>query len=109
MARILVYYPDECHARSLVAELKPRRFYLEAFHDSEELLVRLKQRGSEFDILILGMTNDGQRELQLLDACCEEKMDSAPNLNILCVSRIYHGPHLRLEVERRGARLVYER
>ena len=69
----------------------------------------LKNRNEEFDVLILDLSANRPDDWQTLDQICRLTATKMPPQMILCFSTVFRGARMKLEVERRGARLVYVR
>jgi hypothetical protein len=69
----------------------------------------LRRRGREFEIVILDVSNNDAQTRSDLAAVKRYKMRHGPKPMLLCVSRIYRGPGFELDLECKGARVVYVR
>ncbi len=110
MPRILLIDEDHDHAERLRRELAARR--LEVIHaaDYGEAAGQLRKREPLYDLAVLCMTGPARpwvtvlRDLQ--SACLQAGLLDIPLF--LCVSRAYLGVDLHLQIERTGARYVWE-
>jgi hypothetical protein len=59
--------------------------------------------------VILDLSADSPEDWHALDQFRGLTGMNLPTPVILCVSRVYRGPRMRLEAERKGARFLYER
>lgn len=109
MAHILLLDPDEEHARALAAELKRYGHSVAIYADMQVILNDMKRDTVEVDVVIVDLTSDRPEVWEALDQIWRLTWKRAETLMVLCISRVYRGPRMKLEVERRGARMVYER
>jgi len=67
----------------------------------------LRQYGSEIDLVIVDASYSEKYALDLLTEMASYRKRNGPCPAALCISRVYRGPRFELEVERKGARLLY--
>ena len=104
MARILLVDSDEGHAKTVVSALESQRHKLTVHACRQEALSNLTQ----FAVIILDFANRPE-DWKFLDRVYQMTIACVPKPGILCLARNNLGPGVRLQVERKGARLVYER
>ena len=109
MYETLIIDTDPVHAGKLIQELKSRRLRLKVIPNVDEATRRL--RNQSYQLVILNVSDSSQPWLQVLDRLREATRhpggDSRPLF--LCISNRPREPRFQLEVERQGARYVYER
>jgi DNA-binding response OmpR family regulator len=106
MARILIIDSDK--AEALAYALKNHQHSVAIFNWSGASRRNLTKIIGDFDIVILYLDLDSSNELNLfkeIRKCCG--LEISPT--ILCVARVYRGPWLRLQIERKGGRIIYDR
>jgi DNA-binding response OmpR family regulator len=106
MARILIINSDK--AEALAYALKNHQHSVDIFIWSEASRKNLTKIIGDFDIVILYLNLDSSNELNVfkeIRKCCGFEIFPT----ILCVARVYRGPWLRLEIERKGGRVIYDR
>ena len=109
MAQVLLLDPDEAHARMLAADLKRYGHFVAICTEAQVALSDMKRQTAEIDVVIVDLSSDRIEAWDALDEILRLNWENAVPPMILCVSRVYRGPRMKLAVERRGARLVYER
>jgi DNA-binding NtrC family response regulator len=107
MASILVVDADLDHASALSGALEEHRHQVETCESIDDLLGRLKKFGDFVDVIILVVFSNRPEDWETLDFIPQLTTGDTKR-KVLCLSRKYSGPQLRLAAERRGARLVYE-
>lgn len=108
MAQILFFDPHEEDAMELARRLKAKHHTVTSCTKAKELIQHLKCHAASFDVVILDVSAQ-TLDLQILNGvnCMVLKAGQAPA--VVCVSRVYKGPQMQLQIERKGARLVYVR
>jgi len=109
MARILLLSPDEPSARDLALFLEKKSHRVSVHCERRAFIDSPKQDLSSVDIVILDMSANRPDDWNALDCVCKWAGTIDSKLMTLCLSRVYRGPKFELDVERRGARLVYVR
>jgi len=109
MARILLLSPDESSAKVLAVFLEQRRHRVTVRRGGQ--YARDDPTGDlyNFDVLIVDMTANRPEDWERLDRVRFGAERTASKPRILCMSRVYRGPKFELDIEGRGARLVYVR
>src|SRR5580704_17356594 len=106
MARILLFDPDENHAKTVVSALEGSGHKVSVCASKHEAFNRV--RIAQFNVIILDFSNRPE-DWDFLGRVCSWTVASVPKPGILCLARSNWGPGVKLQVERKGARLVYER
>jgi len=107
MARIILYDPDHNHAETLVTALESSSYTLTVCVSRQEIFKHLKAKQTQFKVVILDFSNRPE-DWKFLDGVRTLTVASVPKPGILCLARTNWGPDVKLRVERKGARLVYE-
>jgi hypothetical protein len=107
MARIVIGGFDQPTAAQLAMRLRVGRHDVricEAISDCDRHIIDL---GAEIDLVVM----DGTADPGLVDECFKGIADLYARRGrrpmLLCVSRVYHGPRFEMDLENKGARLVY--
>jgi ActR/RegA family two-component response regulator len=108
MARIMLVDSDEIHAKTVASALGRRGHQLIVYADTREALHLLSKEPMHFAVVILNFSNRPE-DWDSLNKLRKLTLMRVPRLGILCLSRSQWGTDVRLRVERKGARLVYER
>lgn len=109
MERVLLIDSDEDHARALALFLERHRYAVTVCTSQGNAFRPSERNCAEFDVVILDMSANGPNDWKTFDQVRSLPRMTATRPMILCVSRVYRGPGMKLEIERKGARLVYER
>ena len=106
MTRLILFDPDLNHAECVKSSLRAATFEIAVCRDLAETLRALGS--AVFDILILASCNaqECRHNIDLIQRMIGGKPSSP---QIIWLSPTYRGPEERLEIERKGVRLVYER
>jgi CheY-like chemotaxis protein len=108
-ARVLMVDHDKTHAAELRLALERHHFQVTQYADKEAVLRELRRNVAEFDVVMLDLSLHRAEDFELFDRV-RQLLWAADHLAlILCFSRVNLGPRMRLQIERRGGRLVYER
>ena len=107
MARILLIDSDETHALALTSDLKLGRHSVTITPRMDRVL--REEILTQFDAVIIDLTRNQQEEWRTLEWLCRQRMTQHTRTAVLCLSRVYRGPGMKLKIERMGARLIYER
>jgi hypothetical protein len=105
MTRVLLFDSDPNHADDVVRSLRGSCQVIVCCSFASTLTAL---RNAGFDILILaGLgAQDWKRGIDSVQEAVGRQRSSP---RVICLSRTYRGPQERLEIERKGGRLVYER
>jgi hypothetical protein len=109
MARILILDPDTRHAGELVRVLTSRSYRTTTCASIDAALSIVGESETPFDVIIVVLPADGPDDWGAVASMVNVGTTGGLRSMGLCVSRVYRGPHTRLEAERRGLRLAYER
>ncbi len=109
MAKVLLLDSDEGHAKELARWLEQHKHSVAVYSPNRDGLNKLRADDVDFDIVILYMSVDRRADWEILDQIRRIGEGRGPGPMILCASRTYRGPQIELEIEKKGARLVYER
>ena len=107
--RILLIDGDEAHASPLALALQARRHKVDVFRSTEDAVASLRQEEPDVDVIVVSFDARRFEDWEALNKLTQIDLKSSPVRRIVCVSRSYQGATVRLDVERLGARLVYER
>jgi DNA-binding NtrC family response regulator len=107
MARIILIDSDESHAKTVASALARRDHQLTVYANARDLFRRLSDEHIQFTVVILNFSNRPE-DWDSLDKLRKLTLMCVPRPGILCLSRSKWGTDVRLQVERKGARLVYE-
>lgn len=109
MQRVIVFDRDFSQAEALAQALGTRGFSATPCKSHQELLAELIGAQPGFVIVVLDLSNnlpEGWTTLDLVNRMCSKEMTKRM---IVCFSRVYLGPEVRIAVEEKGAKLVYVR
>lgn len=109
MERVLLIDSDEDHARTLALFLERHRYAVTVSTSKGNAFRPLERNCEEFDVVILDMSANRPQDWRTFDQIRTLPRMTTVRPMILCLSRVYRGPGMKLEIERKGARLVYER
>ena len=106
MTRVLLFDADPNHAEGVALSLRAAACEVAVCCDLASTLRTL--RSAVFDVLILAIctAQEWERNIDLVQELVGHKPSSP---EVICLSRRYCGPQQRLEMERKGVRLVHER
>jgi hypothetical protein len=108
---ILLVDHDQIHATSLIGALSTRGLAVEFCHTVREAAMKLRAPHGEYAVVIVNISDASQPWLRLLHGLHEASFQSGTPIGALClcVSTVKRDPLFELQIERTGARLVYER
>ena len=109
MKRVLLLDDDEDHAELLALALHGGGYSVTMKTSAQHALVDIQRHRSDVDVVIVKSAFTRREDWNLLECICRMCGSDELGPSILCVSPLYSDPRIRLEVERRVARLVYER
>jgi DNA-binding response OmpR family regulator len=109
MARILLGNGSETVGKELAQLLTNRGHRVTTCFAGNSLDDVMRRLGHEFEIVILDVSSNDFQARNDLAVIKHHKMHGGPKPMLLCVSRVYHGPRFELELEQKGARVVYVR
>jgi DNA-binding NtrC family response regulator len=102
---LLVNFAGEQGAR-LAAFLRNERHEVSVAYGNPQFSEMIRQYGTT-DLVILDVSFREGSTRNLLGQIVSHRVQAGPRPMLLCVSRVYRGPQFELELERKGARLVY--
>lgn len=103
---ILLLDPDLTHAEGLTRELHTAAYIVTACADIRSVLRCLSHCDFEIVIVSSARADDWKSCIDPIQKTIRKKGDSP---RVVVLARVYRGPQERLEAERKGVRLVYER
>jgi len=105
MARILLIKFEEATAQRLAAVFEVRRHRVRTYDGPFAPYESLEAEGQ--DLIVLDVSADDADVTKCLTELQRYRAAHGPRPMILCASRVYRGPRFELDLEKRGARLVY--
>lgn len=109
MGRVLLIDSNESHARALRLFLERQHYSVTTCWRKIDAITELKRNAGDFDFLIIDLTADSREDWEILNRACKVKGPDGTRPGLVCTCRGYRGPGMRIQVERLGGRLVYER
>jgi DNA-binding response OmpR family regulator len=109
MARILLANFDEEAGARLTAVLRNERHEAQLASENDSFSRMIQQQGFTPDLLILDVSRRERYTRDLLVEVSSHRTQHGPRPMLLCISRAYRGAQFELDLERKGARVVYVR
>jgi len=109
MKSLILLEIDGASSDELVVDLKSRHLLVTRSTMGRGGVARIEAGYPLFDIVVLDMSLDRAIDWDTLDRVHRFVVMHAPRSMILCFSRIYRGPRMKLRAERKGARFIYVR
>jgi DNA-binding NtrC family response regulator len=106
MARVLILDFDGRQGAALNAVLERHDHRGRVATTVHDALMELAKKNAHYDVVIFDLSRNRPSDWQNLDHVIAITMRN-PGPMILCVSDFYHGPAMKLEIERKGGRLVW--
>lgn len=106
MARILLANFMEESGTRLAAFLRIERHEVH-MADQAQPLAQMLRLVREFDLVIIDASQREHYVRDLVNHIAKHRAQSGPRPMMLCVCRIYRGPRFELDLEKRGARVIY--
>lgn len=106
MPKILLVGTESAGARNLRPRLELQGYSVTECADTVNSLSQLANRVADFDVVLVDISRDRREDWEILDALCALRIGLPMQPSIICASRTYRGPRMRLQAEKRGARLV---
>lgn len=106
MASILLVDPAQRFVNAFTSACQRRNDTVQAVSTLQEALSWLRRSSAVFDIVVLEFSANRPSNWEVLGAISEAIAMGPVRPVIICVSNRNWGPEVRLEVERKGARLV---
>jgi DNA-binding response OmpR family regulator len=107
MAKIVLMNFDEEQGLRLAAFLRMERHEVVCALPKQTYLGWLHGQDDDADLVILDASYREKAFRQILEDIAARRARNGPRPMILCISRQYRGPQFQLDIERKGARLVY--
>lgn len=107
MATILLMNFYEENGRRLAAFLRAEHHEVRMFVSNQQLPKWLQHQGDTIDLIIIDASQNERAGSSLLAGIVLYRAQYGPSPTVLCVSRVYRGPQFQLDLEKKGARLVY--
>jgi DNA-binding NarL/FixJ family response regulator len=110
MHAVILIDGDEKHAEALADRLRARSLDVIRHVKSNTALSMLKRRGTPCDLVLINVSDSSRpwlRILRELQEACFSFSHCHPL--VLCLSTVKREPQFELQIERLGARFVYER
>jgi len=106
MAKILLVNFEIGQGLRLATFLRVERHDVRVAESSVASL-RGPQRVTDFDLVIVDASLREQSVRDLVTEIATQRASSGPRPMVLCICRCYRGARFELDLERRGARVVY--
>ena len=107
MAIILLVDSDLAHMTKLASALRECGHRVITPTTTDVAAMAFHRVAADLAIVELSHVNDDRwRELRRI---CQLQTEDGLPIPVVCCSRVYHGPRFELDIERLGARFVYER
>ena len=107
MAKILLVNFDDRSGPRLAAFLRAERAEVGVASEREPFARMLKRKGAPIDLIILDASRQEKHLCKVLNEIAAYQVRNGPRPMVLCISRVYRGPRFELDLERKGARLLY--
>ncbi|SRR5260370_6041649 len=107
MARILLINFDDQLSARLAAFLRTQRHDVCVAIEDRNFSQIFKQYVLRADLLIVDVSHREKYVRDLLRKIALHRARKGPRPMVLCISRVYRGPRFELDLERKGARLLY--
>lgn len=106
MAHILLLNFDPAAAKAVDALLRGKGHHVTVEASDHSQIASDLHR---FDVVMIDMSLDNAAGHAYVTAVRNHRAEHGPRPMLLCISRIYRGPRFALDLERKGARVVYVR
>jgi hypothetical protein len=110
MYNVILIDNNEMHAETLTARLRNRGLNVMRHVESISALSMLKRGDTSWDLVLINVSGSSQTWLKILrqlQELCVSSSHCRPL--VLCLSTVRREPQFELQIERLGARFVYER
>jgi DNA-binding response OmpR family regulator len=108
-ARILLVNFDEASEGRLKEIFRQKGYRISPYTCKEPLAEHLSKLRDDVDLIILDASGNDPLVHDQLGEVRRYRAQHGHRPTVLCVSRVYRGPQVELELERKGARVVYVR
>jgi hypothetical protein len=107
--RILLVNFGEASEGRLTEILRQKGYRVSTYACEEPLAEHLSKLSDDIDLIVLDASGNDRVVHDQLGEIRLYRAQHGHRPTVLCVSRIYRGPQIELELERKGARVVYVR
>lgn len=107
MARVLTLDFDGRQGTTLTSVLERHHHHARVATTVHDALLELTKMDPPYDVVIFDLSRNRPSDWQNLDHVLTVTVQNPGGPMVLCVSDVYHGPAIKLEAERKGARLVW--
>jgi hypothetical protein len=107
MAQILLMNFDEEPTLRLAAFLRAETHEVLIALPTQSYFGWVRGHGEDADLVIIDVSHREKFFWPLLEDISIYRSEQGENPVVLCISRIYRGPRFELDIERKGARLLY--
>jgi DNA-binding response OmpR family regulator len=107
--RILLVNFDETSEGRLTEILRQKGHRVSAYACEESLAQHLLQLRNDVDLIVLDASGNDRALHDQLAEIRRYRAQHGHRPTVLYVSRVYRGPQVELELERKGARVIYVR
>src|SRR5258708_434258 len=109
MPETLLIDKDPVHAERVIRRLAGRKLPVQLVQNVAQAEAELQR--SSYDLVIINVSDPGQPWVAIVEKLQQACRGSGKSWQplILCVSTRQREPHFELEIERKGARYVFER
>ena len=107
MGHILLMNVDELPGVKLAGLLRSQHHSVAVLSVGASLATALRQESPVPDLVILDPSQREKYAGTLLDEIVSYRTRYGPQPMLLCVLRVYRGPQPELDLEKKGARVVY--
>ena len=108
MANVLLLLdPDSPDATTVPSVLERQRHTPKVTTGLQDALLHLMNDAPRYDVVVVDLSRNRPSDWQALDELMRVSALVSPKPMVLGFSAVYHGPSMKLEVERRGGRFVW--
>ncbi len=107
-ARVLIVDSDRLHGEALSIALRQRGYFVRLV-SHQQVSARDTADILQYDVVMIDLTIDQEAHWRSLDRISAFIATTHARPGILCYSKTYRGPGMKLRAERKGARFVYAR
>jgi hypothetical protein len=108
-ARILLVNFDKTSEERLTEIFRQKGHYTSIYRRVEPLAAHVSKAGQDIDLVVFDVSGNDRETLKQLGDMRRYRAQHGHRPMVLCVFRVYRGPRFELELERKGARVVYVR
>lgn len=107
MAAILLLGFDEDLQDALVTSMRVRRHQVFALDEAGDIVDELERQRNALELVIMDMSFPSENHRRALEEVERWRAEHENRPTLLCVSTIYRGPQFEIDIERKGARVIY--